>query len=285
MSVANAIESLTEQQRRGWDAVAGGWDRWAAKLGRFHSPVTEAIIHAAKIEDNHTVLDMGTGRGNLGLKIAQRRSGGVIGVDLSEVMVSYANKKAKELKLEPYYRAQRLDISKEGLPFQDGFFDAVAGEQVAQFLPQPESDLHMLTNVLRSGGMMVMAVWAEPEENAWFTTAVRPLSKILGLPAPVADKPHIARFAKEGLLEEVFHKIGLVGVEAVKIKHILTAADPEQYFDFISGVAPPMLALKKAPEEQRQQVRDAILTASNQYASKGRLELPSSAWVVSGTKL
>lgn len=284
MSV-NSIESIIEQQRQGWDAVSKEWYYRADALGRFENPIKEAIIEALNLQDGQIIIDMGTGAGDLGLEIARRnRTITVEGIDFSSRMVDFANNRAMQLALGNY-SARKLDIATERLPFSEGSLDGIGGKQFFQFLPQPEKSLLTLATGLKPGGRMVMAVWGEPGENPWFTTAVGQLARILELPAPQPNKPHIARFAKQGLLAEVFQGIGLIKVQEVKVGGVLRVGSPEEYFDLISSVAPPMLALRKATEDQYKRVKDAILEASLRYtSSSGGLELPSSAWVVSGVK-
>ena len=93
------------------------------------------------------ILDVGTGNGSLALLLAEMGHD-VVGIDVSEGMLSVARKKAKERGVNP-------DLSigdAESLDFGEESFDAVVSRIVLWTLPQPETAISEWMRVLKLGG-------------------------------------------------------------------------------------------------------------------------------------
>ena len=93
------------------------------------------------------ILDAGTGTGFLALMLAEQGHE-VVGVDLSDGMMSRARKKAEE-------RGLNLDIRRgdvESLDFDDGSFDVVVSRWVMWTLLHPEKAIMEWMRVLKPGG-------------------------------------------------------------------------------------------------------------------------------------
>ncbi|HJH25688.1 MAG TPA: hypothetical protein C5S37_02705 [Methanophagales archaeon] len=93
------------------------------------------------------ILDVGTGNGSLALLLAEMGHD-VVGIDISEEMLSVARKKAKEREVNPDLRigdAESLDFGEES-------FDAVVSRIVLWTLPQPETAISEWRRVLKPRG-------------------------------------------------------------------------------------------------------------------------------------
>ena len=112
------------------------------------------------------ILDAGTGTGFLALPLAEMGYD-VVGIDLSEGMLSRAVKKAKE-------RGLNLDLRMgdvESLDFDDGSFDVVVSRWVLWTLTQPEKAIEEWMRVLKPGGWMYAFGSKEPGRKgrlSWF---------------------------------------------------------------------------------------------------------------------
>jgi len=93
------------------------------------------------------ILDIGTGNGSLALLLAEMGHD-VIGIDLSEGMLSVARKKADERGVNPDLRIGDA----ESLEFADECFDAVVSRLVLWTLPHPETAISEWRRVLKPGG-------------------------------------------------------------------------------------------------------------------------------------
>lgn len=110
------------------------------------------------------ILDAGTGTGFLALLLTEQGHD-VVGVDLSDGMMSRARKKAKE-------RGLNLDIRKgdvESLDFDDGSFDVVVSRWVLWTLLNPEKAIKEWMRVLKPGGRVYVFGSKEPGgKGKWY---------------------------------------------------------------------------------------------------------------------
>ena len=93
------------------------------------------------------ILDVGTGNGSLALLLAEMGHD-VVGIDISEGMLSVAIEKAKERGINPDLRIGDA----ESLDFEDESFDAVVSRIVLWTLPHPEMAISEWMRVLKPGG-------------------------------------------------------------------------------------------------------------------------------------
>ncbi len=93
------------------------------------------------------ILDVGTGNGSLAILLAQTGHN-VVGIDISEGMLSVARKKAKERGVMPDFRIGDA----ESPDFDDNSFDAVVSRWVLWTLPDPEKAVRAWRRVLKPGG-------------------------------------------------------------------------------------------------------------------------------------
>lgn len=117
-------------------------------------------------ENKLRILDAGTGTGFLALPLAEMGHD-VVGIDLSEGMLSRAIKKAKERGLNPDLRfgdAESLDFDDEG-------FDVVVSRWVLWTLIHPEKAIEEWMRVLKPGGYIYAFGSKEPgekEKGQWY---------------------------------------------------------------------------------------------------------------------
>ena len=93
------------------------------------------------------ILDVGAGNGSLSLLFAEMGHD-VVGIDISEGMLSVAKKKAKERGVDPDLRIGDA----ESLDFGDESYDAVVSRIVLWTLPNPEKAISEWMRVLKPGG-------------------------------------------------------------------------------------------------------------------------------------
>lgn len=149
---------------------AGSYDQSAAAydiyVRRLASPLAEQICRLARLRDGDRVLDVGTGSG-LGASAAARHvapSGSVIGIDLSEGMVTVARTRGRPqgiAKLE----FQVMDA--ENLQFSNGTFDAVLSLCAVLHFPHITTALGEMYRVLKPGGRLVVSFGRAKPPGGW----------------------------------------------------------------------------------------------------------------------
>ena len=116
--------------------------------------LTARLARVAGIGKNHTVLDIACGKGTTAFLLAREYGCRVIGIDLSNKMISACRRKADEEKEAD--RVSFLVGDAENLPFRTGAFDVVISECSFSLLPDKETAARDIKRVLKSGGKLVM---------------------------------------------------------------------------------------------------------------------------------
>ncbi len=100
------------------------------------------------------ILDVATGTGDLAIGLTQLSPEKVIGLDLSAQMLSHAEVKIKELRLQ-----ELIDLVKgdsEQLPFSNNHFDAVTVAFGVRNFENLEQGLKEIQRVLKPGGQFII---------------------------------------------------------------------------------------------------------------------------------
>ena len=153
--------------------------------------VSERLVELLDPRPGETILELATGPGDTGLLAADARAGGrLMSTDVAPEMVDAAERRAAELGLdEGLVSFQVEDMT--ALSFEDAAFDGVVCRWGLMLVPDIGLAASEITRVLRPGGRVALAVWADPDDNDWMTAAGRSALK-LGLaerPDPDARVP------------------------------------------------------------------------------------------------
>ncbi len=135
---------------------------------RLIDPITRAFLVEAGIEAGMTVLDVGSGAGDVAFLAAELvgPSGSVIGVDRSADAVERATARARDLSLGRV-RFVQADLATLAMETR---FDAAIGRYVLCFQPDPAAVLAAIAKLVRPGGLVV---FHEPDRE--LMRAVPPL--------------------------------------------------------------------------------------------------------------
>ncbi len=106
---------------------------------------------ACGISKNKKVLDVGSGKGATACHLAQKYSCEVVGVDLSERMVGYANRNAKNIGIDDRVIFKIADAT--NLPFDNDSFDIVLAECTTVLLDK-ESAFSEFLRVVKTDGFV-----------------------------------------------------------------------------------------------------------------------------------
>jgi len=109
--------------------------------------------------DSGRVLDAGCGNGTLTAKLA-RFGFEAYGLELSQAQLVLAQQRATELSLEHRIGMIQGDVTQ--LPFPDVWFDAVVCGEVLEHVENDASAVMEFRRVLKSGGICVVTVPANP---------------------------------------------------------------------------------------------------------------------------
>ena len=158
-------DSKKQQVENMFDTISGNYDG----LNRVISLGTDVKWRKKVVQiiaDCHpkSILDIATGTGDLALQFSEKIPGAkVVGLDLSEGMLSVARKKAAKASMDVYF----VKGDSEALPFQDNSFDAITVSFGIRNFENLEKGLSEIHRVLAPGGQFVILETSVPTRFPW----------------------------------------------------------------------------------------------------------------------
>ena len=128
-----------------------------------------AVRVARLVPEGARVLDCAAGTGLFALAAA-RRADSVLCTDLSQAMLSRAEKKARKQGLSNICFAVR-DLT--ALPEGNGSFDVVIAANVLHLLPEPETAVRELWRVTAPGGRLILPTYLQGKAEAAYGTMIK----------------------------------------------------------------------------------------------------------------
>jgi SAM-dependent methyltransferase len=159
-------------------------------------PASRMLLEACHVREAREVLDVGCGIGVEPVRIATTTSARVVGLDVSERMLAWADRRAREAGVRERIDLVRGDVL--DLPFVSGRFDSVVCESVLAFVADKEAAIREMVRVTRPGG------WVGLNEAFLLTDSpsprVRELARSMGTELVTLDAWK-ALWASSGLAE------------------------------------------------------------------------------------
>ena len=144
------------------------WRRYDDTEARLSAPLSERMLDLADLQPGMRVLDLAAGRGEPALRAARRvgPQGSVLGVDLSEPLLQMAREKAGR---EGLANLELRVGDAQALEVPPSSFHCVTSRWGLMYMADPVAALARAREALRPTGVLVAALWAEPERVPYFT--------------------------------------------------------------------------------------------------------------------
>lgn len=276
-------DEVREQQRETWDRFSRGWEKWDRVVLPMLEPVGDEMISLLGVRDDAHHLDVASGTGEPALTIALRATHGtVVLTDPAEGMVEVSKRSAAARGIG---NVEFHVCGVDDLPFPDETFDSISCRFGFMFFPDIAQALTEVRRVLKPGGKLCTAVWAEPAGNTWATIPMAAIATEIELPAPSPDTPGLFRCAVPGSIGEAFTAAGFHDVGETDVRGTLATASADEYWEYMTEIAAPVIAgLSLVDEDAQDRIRSAVVGKVETFAVDGQIQVPIHARCIVGTR-
>lgn len=251
--------------------LRAGEDPGAAELPLGVAEIAEAVGGA------EAVLDLGCGSGRLTVELA-RRGARVTGIDTHPGRLEAARDRARTAAVDARFLAADMNAP---LPFADGDFAAVVSRLALMIARDPLATLREAVRVVAPRGVVVTALWAPIDRNAWFGEPRAAAAAVLG-----PERADFARpFGRLGDVEELaalHRRAGLDDVRGHVLADDVAAADAAAHWAHLVATNGHFARLDAAlTDPERAALAAELERRLATYRSARGLRLPRAMVVVS----
>lgn len=275
-----------ETERRNWDSVAHGWEKWWRTIEIGAEKVSRRLIELATIKIGSRVLDISTGIGEPAIPAAREvgNTGQVLATDISSEMLSIAKQRAINAGLQHAIVFQQGDTETIDLP--NSTFDAALCRFGLMFLPDLNTALLNIYGSLVNGGRFAAAVWASPEKDSLFASTMNTIMKETHTSLPPAGAPGPFSLSDESMLRNYFVNTGFKDVTIERMNVTFDFGSSEAYASFVHETAGPLQEmLSNESSERRQKILKAVTESARKFVDNtGTVKFSNDAICIIGKK-
>jgi demethylmenaquinone methyltransferase / 2-methoxy-6-polyprenyl-1,4-benzoquinol methylase len=177
--------SKKEQVAKMFDSVSHKYDFLNHVLsGGIDILWRKKAIKMLRPENPQSILDIATGTGDFAIEALALKPQKIVGVDISEGMLSFGREKIKKLGMENVISMQKGDS--ERLQFEDNTFDAVIVSFGVRNFENLEKGLTDMCRVMKTGGTCIVLEFSKPKSfpfkqlyNFYFKNILPVVGKII----------------------------------------------------------------------------------------------------------
>jgi len=240
-----------------WRAVAAGWERQRSLFWDATHVVSERLVELLDPQPDEAVLELAAGPGDTGFLAARSLAPGgrLVSTDFAPEMVEAAKRRAAELGLGEGLVSFAVE-EMASLSFDDGSFDGVVCRWGLMLVPDIPAAAAEIARVLRPGGRVALAVWADPDDNDWMTASGRSALELGLAERPDPGAPGPFRLSGDGLLAEVLTEAGLTVETVEDIAVTWRASGLSEWWAVAQDTSRALaLILENSTEEEAEAVR------------------------------
>jgi SAM-dependent methyltransferase len=274
------LDEYREKSLDTWERFAGNWERERDFFIPATGPVSERLVERLDPQPGDTVLDIAAGTGDQGFLAAERvgDDGKLISTDFAPSMVGVARRVGDRAGLgNVEYRvldAERMDLD-------DSSVDGVLCRFGYMLMADPAAALSETRRVLRDGGRLSFAVWAEPDRNHWASLPGLVLVELGHMPPPELGAPGIFAMADPDRIRELVTGAGFddPDIEEVPVRWDYESAD-QHWEKTLTLAAPIAEAFGSLEDGDKERVSSEVKQRATQRLSEDSAALDGVVRVV-----
>ena len=284
---ATSAAADAEYRRRStenWEHAAAGWIAEGERMRERMTPVTDWLVDHLELRPGATVLELAAGPGDVGIRVAEALAGDgrVIVSDRAAAMVEAAGRWAEERGARG---VETRVLDAESLDLPDASVDRVVCRFGYMLVPDRGAALRETQRVLRPGGRVAFAVWAERERNEWATTLWDVLESSTPLPPARPGGPGMFALADPGVVRETLAAAGLEPLALEEIPVEWRYADFDAYWRSAIAVNGGLTRLLPTlSEDEQAELTAAVRAAIERFRHGAGYRLPGLALGVAASR-
>src|SRR4051794_14544885 len=275
-------EAFRAASRERWERSAAGWGAQQQQMSRQTEPVTRWLLDALDLEPGQTVLELACGPGDVGIAAAERlRPGGrLIATDGSQAMVELGVERVRAAGLEDVVEDKAMDAEWTfGLEAER--VDRVVCRWGYMLMADPGTALRETRRVLRPGGRVALAAWAETERNPWIAAPYAEIQERGLVERPPPGTPGPMAWAQPGRIAQELEDAGFVEPHVAVVEFSFSYPSLDDWWDAQLDLSTSLReTVAQLDPAARDDLRDAIDARLQQHVGEdGGAVLPAATQV------
>jgi SAM-dependent methyltransferase len=241
------------------------------------------LLEAAELKPGQSVLDAGCGCGATTIDAARMVTpdGTAMGIDISEVMLSVANRRAAQ--------SDRRNVSfvaadAQTYPFEPAQYDAAISRFGTMFFDDPVAAFANIGRALRPSGRICLVTWQPLAANDWLTIPGAALLEYGTLPE-AGDSPGMFAQSDPATMTNVLRSSGFgeinVTAQAVPLR---LGKDPDEATDYLADTGMGRAVLATVPAHQQRAALDAVRNTLGQHQDNDGVVLNSGVLITTAAR-
>ena len=268
-----------------WNGRNGAkWVAFQEDMDRMLAPLSAHAMDIAGIAIGERAVDIGCGCGGTSIELAGRvgPSGAVLGVDISEPMLSRARHRVAVLA------GHTIDfiLADAATHAFDGDADQAFSRFGVMFFADPAAAFRNIARALKPGRRFTFVCWAESAANPWRSVPIAVAGRHVDLPEPAAPGgPGPFSLSDKDRPRDLLSDEGYADIRIERDERaLLIGATVESAAEHAVQLGPLGNIMQDAPPETQDAVACDMRTALAKHMEKDGVRLGAASWIVTARR-